>query len=189
MARGQKGAGKLLMPVPPPSQAENVAGNNIEGGCLTRSPGTQRWGGDCLPPGQHAQLSLQAGASGRFLHQGDRMGAQAPAPRLLSVAPAALSSWAPSSAPLPGLFLLLLCSPLPPASHLSTLPACLQPAPHPHPEPPNPQHLSCSPDTGEPSPRLGVAMGRWAWPRGQAAPPPLHLLSLRGASGLGAGCR
>ena len=96
-----------------------------------------------------------------FLHQSDRMGAQAPSTPP-SVASASQSLPLPPLLPSLAYFLsssALLCLPL-----LTCLPACLWPAPHLNPEPHDLQHLSCcsgqpasaqascSPEMEEPSP-------------------------------------
>ena len=126
---------------------------------LTRSPGTQRRGGNCLSPGQLASMHgcpYKLGRVAGSFTKATEWGHRCPPPLCCSCFPQSLG-------PLPGLYPLLLCS-LPPASHLSALPACLQPALHPHPEPRNPQHLSCSPETREPSPRLGDPRKEgWLW--------------------------
>lgn len=115
-----------------------------------------RWPPPHKAASQCVGLALQAGVTGMFLHQRDRMGSVSALPcvpsTLLCVASASLSPWAPSWAPLPDLF-PFVCSPLPPPPQIplpanslhKSLPSGGQGME------PVVAHASCSPETWEPS--------------------------------------
>lgn len=118
---------------------------------LTRSLGTRdETGGNCLP--QSSQPVCRLGLVARSFSKETEWGHRAPHPSLLY--------------PLPGLFPLVLCSPLLSVSCVST---CLSLASSPprglflgwgQGMGPEVAHVSCSPETWEPGPMLGGSVGR-----------------------------